>query len=276
MNISFLIAIVINRTVLSIIGFGFAYLGFRLLTLKIEQQQTKAQETSHGFMIDLRQFDSGYFFAFFGSVIVAICLLEGFWGNMEKAFITTTDGSVNSASNISQEGTTSAIQGIGILVATIVLAILTGWYAWSNHRNVKLVQKQLQIQTDPCIIAYTRSKSDKLLEIVIKNIGRGIAEDISFERSEKDCDDQWSKLFVGSTSTPLDNTILKEGIPRLRPGGKVIIEWDANHATGLSSQLINGLYIVCKFKRSGKGSERELAPVDCFLETGSHINQKWE
>ncbi len=276
MNSAFWVSIVLYRSIIAIIGFGFAYLGFRLLSVKSGQQRDEVKEMPQTFMANLKKLDSGYGFTLFGSLIVTLCLLQELWFDLDKLLITKNVGLINPASTFSQDTISPSLLGIGMLVTTIMLAFLTAWYAWSTHRYVLLVKKQMQLQTDPCVIAYTRDKSDILLEIVIENIGRGIAENISFKRSEKDSEDQWSKLFKGPTSTPLGNTILKEGIPRLRPGGKVIIEWDRKHATGLASLLINGLYITCNFKRSGKRPEGEVSPVDCFLETGSHINQKWE
>lgn len=265
MNGSLLVALVIYRAVIAAIGFGFAYLGFRLLTSKPAQQQGEAQQTPRAFLTTLKEFGPGCWFALFGGAIVAICLLRGLWIDLDKPLITASDGPAMLTANGSQAPATSALLGVGMLVVTTVLVILTAWYAWSNHRYTKLLQKQLQLQTDPHVIAFTQPNPERGwgIDIVIKNFGRGIAKDVSFECSDKVDEQTWHDfLNAGPTSTPLMQTQLQTGIPVLPPRGTVVIPWD--QAGGFA--LRPGLRIVCKCKRLEQGPESEVGPIECFLD----------
>jgi hypothetical protein len=155
---------------------------------------------------------------------------------------------------------------IVLAIPNIILVLVTVWYAWSNHRFVKLTQKQLQIQTDPCVYVFTRKKQDtNMVDIVIRNGGRGIAKDIRFERPENVAEDIWQHfLHIESTPTPLSNTAIARGVSVLPPNEEIIIPWEPLGLRILPPE--NGLYILCKCKRLGSGPENEVEPIRCYID----------
>jgi hypothetical protein len=75
---SVLVALVIYRAVVAIIGFGFACLGFRLLSSR------PAQQPALGIIASLKQLGSGGSFVLFGATIVAISLVRGLWIDLDR------------------------------------------------------------------------------------------------------------------------------------------------------------------------------------------------
>ncbi len=171
--------------------------------------------------------------------------------------------------------TTDQLLGAGMLLTTIILASLTAWYTWSTHRYVRLTRKLLQSQTDPCVIAYTQVTPEyRIVEIVVENIGRGIAWDVRLDHSEKVQELVWSEFSKGSACSSAFFELLKDGIRVLPPGRKVVIRWNRIDAIGLL--CADGLPILCKYKRPGRGPETEVEPVECYLEVASHVDRKTE
>ena len=70
-----------------------------------------------------------------------------------------------------------------IAILTFILAIITGIYAYLTWRMVKETKRMREIQSEPNISIFYRSKEEyiSLIDIVIKNIGQGPAHNLKFE-----------------------------------------------------------------------------------------------
>lgn len=144
--------------------------------------------------------------------------------------------------------------------ATVVLAVLTFIY-------VRLTKGILESQSNPCVIVSVIHDDERptILQLVIKNVGAGLAQDITFEFSrpiparafgiaEKDA----------KTAEPMTTGPLIEGVPALGPGEQRRIDW--GQYGGLTKNLGREPVIVkCKFKKNGKA----MPPMECKLEVKS-------
>jgi len=153
-------------------------------------------------------------------------------------------------------------------IATVVLAALTGWYAWSTHRYARLTRAMLRVQTDPQVIAFTQRnpKASHQVIIVIKNFGRGIASDVSFAWPE-DIEPSTREILFNPSGTSADwkGGPIEEGIRVLPPGGSVRVPWDVD-AGGLRLKVEeSGVPIMCRCKTMGQEGETEVAPIESFL-----------
>jgi hypothetical protein len=100
-----------------------------------------------------------------------------------------------------------------------------------------------------------------VVDIVIENIGGGIARDVRFERSENVDEEKWREFLNGPPCGELFcDTALVKGIPALLPGGRRVIGWGTPDATGL--RFADGMAVVCVCKG--------MKPKECFLEVSSH------
>lgn len=116
------------------------------------------------------------------------------------------------------DSSAGAIDFLSLLTAVILaaVAIIAAAIAYLTYRN----------QTDPLVVVYATPDYDRptVINLIIENIGRGVAKNISFELSEqlpvnafglsKIENEEWM------TSGPLVN-----GIPALGPGAHRIITW---------------------------------------------------
>lgn len=131
--------------------------------------------------------------------------------------------------------------------ATVVLAVLTFIY-------VRLTKGILENQSNPCVIVSVIHDDERpsILQLVIKNVGAGLAQDITFELSrpiparafgiaEKDV----------KTVEPMTSGPLIEGVPALGPGEQRRIDW--GQYGGLTKNLgAEPVIVKCKFKKNGK------------------------
>src|SRR5688572_30576332 len=64
------------------------------------------------------------------------------------------------------------------VLVNLCLAGITGIYVW-------LTFKILRSQTDPYVVVYARSDElrPSLIEIVVENVGKGVARDVTFQLS---------------------------------------------------------------------------------------------
>src|SRR2546425_2287985 len=111
--------------------------------------------------------------------------------------------------------------GIHMLFATFALVGLTAVYVWLTHRL-------LRAQVDPHVIVYALDDRERptLIEIVIENVGRNVAEDVRFEVSQPLVRAYGvSPEDPPSETRPLDNGPLVTGIPALGPGGTRRLVW---------------------------------------------------
>ena len=145
-------------------------------------------------------------------------------------------------------------------LATLALVILTGAY-------VVLTYRLLRTQTDPHVVVYAHDDRDRptIIEIVIENVGRSVAEDVRFEVSQPLVRAYgMSPEDPPSDTRPLDTGPLVSGIPALGPGGTRRLVW--GQYGGLRRVLGDGtVTVIARFKSGG----RELPPVTCVLDVQS-------
>jgi len=145
--------------------------------------------------------------------------------------------------------------------SAVVLVVLTRNY-------VRLTRDQLKASTEPRVVIYIRhdEKRPHVLQIVIENLGKGVARDVRFECSEGIPDFIRGELGPdGMPLTTLDYSPLIDGIPALAPGGTRYMAW------GICGAIVHGMgdrkiHVTCRFKH---GNE-EMTPTDCILEAMSH------
>lgn len=148
-------------------------------------------------------------------------------------------------------------------LSTIFLAILTGIYVW-------LTKKILSQQTDPCVVLYVALDFERpsIIQLIVKNIGYGLAKDIRFEFSEKIPDKAWGTNPEHiEKACEMESGALIDGIPALVPGEYRRIDWGQYH--GLKAALLNKkIIVICKFKKNTK----EMQPTISYLEIESFAN----
>lgn len=147
-------------------------------------------------------------------------------------------------------------------VATIVLAVLTFVY-------VRLTGKILSTQSDPCVILTVVHDEERatILQLVARNVGTGLAQDIRFEFSRPLPTRAFglSKDDVKKTTVMADGPLI-DGIPALGPGECRKIDW--GQYGGLIAALGNNPIIAtCKFKKDGKN----MPPTKCPLDVTSFV-----
>jgi hypothetical protein len=145
-------------------------------------------------------------------------------------------------------------------VATVVLAVLTFVY-------VRLTKEILEGQSNPCVIVSVVHDDERptVLLLVIRNVGSGLAQDITFEFSRPIPAHAWgiaeaeAKIAEKMTRGPL-----VEGVPALGPSEERRINW--GQYGGLMKNLGTEPVIVkCKFKKNGK----DMPPMECKLDVKS-------
>ena len=145
-------------------------------------------------------------------------------------------------------------------VATVVLAVLTFIY-------VRLTKGILEGQSDPCVIVSVVHDDERptILQLVIRNVGSGLAQDITFEFSRPIPSHAWGITEdKAKTAEPMTRGPLMEGIPALGPGEQRRIDW--GQYGGLMKNVDREPVVVkCKFKKNGKA----MPPMECKLDVKS-------
>jgi len=145
--------------------------------------------------------------------------------------------------------------------ATVILAILTGAYVWLTYRLLKA-------QSDPHVVLYARSDDwrPSIIELVIQNVGRSVASDITFEFSRPMF---WRAYGTDSKTAgeavPMSEGPLVTGIPALGPGEIRRITW--GQFGGLKRQLQHEVIKATVRFRDSRG--RTLSPVVSQLDVRS-------
>jgi hypothetical protein len=149
---------------------------------------------------------------------------------------------------------------IGMPVSTITLAVLTAMY-------VRLTKKLVEAQAEPCVIVFARRDEARptVLQIIIKNTGKAVARDITFQISKKFPHRAFGlDRDSAPEAAPMTTGPLIDGIPALAPGEERRIDWD--QYGGLSKALGDQeIEVICRFRRG----TRALEPVRCVLEVKS-------
>jgi hypothetical protein len=134
---------------------------------------------------------------------------------------------------------------VGNFVITMALAYLTSRY-------VKLTHQLVKTQEEPYVVVYARHDESRpsIIQIIIENVGRGVAEDVRFKMSRKIPDHAFG-IEVDSSKQPETMTSgpLIEGIPGLGPGDKRKITW--GQYGGLSKGIGKDVITIstrCKYR----------------------------
>jgi len=144
--------------------------------------------------------------------------------------------------------------------ATVVLSILTFVYVW-------LTRRILGAQSSPCVIISVVHDDTRptILQLVIRNIGTGLAHDVTFEPSRPIPFHAWG-ITIDEAKEPkiINHGPLVDGIPALGPGEERRIDW--GQYGGLSKYIGEEPIIVkCYCKKNGK----LMPPKICKLEVKS-------
>ena len=145
-------------------------------------------------------------------------------------------------------------------IATVVLAVLTFIY-------VRLTKGILENQSNPCVIVSVIHDDERatILQLVIKNVGAGLAQDVTFEFSRPIPARAWGIAEKDAkTVEPMTSGPLIEGVPGLGPGEQRRIDW--GQYGGLMKSLgSEPVTVKCKFKKNGKA----MPPMECKLDVKS-------
>ncbi len=144
--------------------------------------------------------------------------------------------------------------------ATVILAILTYIY-------VRLTRGILEGQSNPCVIVSVVHDEERrtILQLVIRNVGSGLAQDISFELSRPIPARAWGIAEnEAKVAEPMSRGPLIDGVPALGPGDERKIDW--GQYGGLMKNLgTEPIVVKCKFKKNGK----PMPPIECKLDVKS-------
>jgi hypothetical protein len=144
--------------------------------------------------------------------------------------------------------------------ATVVLTVLTFIY-------VRLTKGMLEGQSNPCVIVSVVHDNERptILQLVIRNVGSGLAQDITFEFSRPIPTRAWGiSEKEANIAEPMTYGPLIEGVPALGPGEERRIDW--GQYGGLMKNIGTEPVIVkCKFKKNGKA----MPPIECKLDVKS-------
>jgi hypothetical protein len=142
-------------------------------------------------------------------------------------------------------------------IATTLLALITWFY-------VGLTKKILDAQTDPCIIVSTVHDANRptIIQLVIKNIGSGLARDITFQCSQPLPQFAWGLTITDAKDAEVMSAgPLIDGISGLAPGEERRIDWGqyGGLMKALSSEPV---LITTSFKKNTKVMPPVVSAVD--------------
>jgi hypothetical protein len=96
-----------------------------------------------------------------------------------------------------------------------------------------LTLRMLRVQTHPQVVVYVEHDDTRrtVLQIVIKNVGHGIARDVKFDLSRSLPRRAWGlKMETASVAGITEDGPLVQGIPALGPGSERRIDWVSSRA----------------------------------------------
>ena len=130
-------------------------------------------------------------------------------------------------------------------IATVILAVITFWYATLTRKILKITDKP-----EILIFLFPSEANPYKINLCIQNIGTGLASDIKFS------DDLSIIPTLPFDNTPLNKmSIFKDGIDYLGPGKKIEIGLFITHAMG---ELLNkSLEITVYYKDSTNGKHKD-------------------
>lgn len=155
----------------------------------------------------------------------------------------------------------SALTWTAVAAAAATLsALFAAIYVWLTYRLVRA-------QTEPHVVVYVQHDESRatLLMLVIENVGRGLATDVTFKTSRPVPAEAWGiEETPGKEAQPMKDGPLIIGIPTLGPGDSRKITW--GQFGGLKNALGGeAIDVTCNFK-SGR---RKMSATKSKLEVGS-------
>jgi hypothetical protein len=136
-------------------------------------------------------------------------------------------------------------------MATLIPAILILTFIYILYL---LTHKMLKVPLDPHVILSVVQDYDRpsMLQFVVKNLGPGVAHDISFKFSRPIPKYAWGvKVENAQTAETMSTGPLVDGISMLGPGEKIIIDW--GQYEGLRKNLgAEPVIVTCYVKNDKK------------------------
>jgi hypothetical protein len=157
-------------------------------------------------------------------------------------------------------------------IATSVSAVVAALYTWLTARLVRS-------QAEPNVIMYIRHDDSRpsILQIVVENIGRGLATDITFTPSRPIPAKCWGIEKSTGEIQQMNSGPLVSGIPALGPGTARRIAW--GQFGGLST-AIGGEPIIVRinYKHAKKKMQEVVTKLDVasFEGTSAHASEMRE
>lgn len=147
-------------------------------------------------------------------------------------------------------------------LAAVGAAVIAAIYTWLTYRLVRG-------QSEPNVVMYVRHDDTRpsMLQIVVKNIGRGLASDVRFEPSRA-IPHRTFGLSTNTAEAPQSPRMpygpLAVGIPTLGPDDSRIIDW--GQFGGLSKVVGDTpIDVVIRYRHGNN----EMSPVVAHLEVAS-------
>jgi hypothetical protein len=138
-----------------------------------------------------------------------------------------------------------------------VAAVAAGLSALFAAIYTRLTYRLVQTQSEPNVIVYVHHDDSRptILEIVIKNIGNGLAKDIVFQSSRSIPGHAFGvNVAQAKPATDITSGPLIDGIPLLAPGEKRVITW--GQFGGLSKALANDyITITCNYSHGARAMQ---------------------
>jgi hypothetical protein len=160
---------------------------------------------------------------------------------------------------VKMEHWTTIIASLGASLSAVFAAV----YTWLTFRLVRS-------QNEPNVVVYVKHDESRttILQIIIENIGRGIATDISFKSSRPIPAHAWGISIdqAKQAEIMIDGPLIK-GIPALGPGDTRKITW--GQYGGLMKAL-EGEPLILTFKY--KDDKRRMPSRSVVLECASFAN----
>lgn len=173
----------------------------------------------------------------------------------------------------------ASIAQIASAIGTLVLAALTFAYVLFTREIVKEARETRTIQERPEVIVDADYSDQDVVDVVVRNIGKGAAKDVTFD---------FSTPMESSISTRQDSEgaplnelpYFKEGIEFLAPGAEIRAFWDTY--VGLfpllrDKGLSEGITITSRYKSlAGKSYETRWTINPLRLSGTPHIRRRGE
>lgn len=100
-------------------------------------------------------------------------------------------------------------QGFVMVILTAIYALTTIWILLANRKSVEEARRSREEENRPYVIVFFEHKPNGVINLVVKNTGKTLANNISFE---------FDTPLIYPKSHPLkDSNLIKDGIPSMPP-----------------------------------------------------------